>query len=284
MKILLLLTVCEQNLIRISNLIKIFKAQRTEMEKAGFEPLFVVGTPCGTIDFEGYKHIRVNVEEKYTNHYLKLFESFKQIMDMPFDYICKADDDTYLDFSRFDPAMIEGYDYAGRLIDNDPAAAITVVMNIFMLQKELNFFPPFFNEQFKFPTGDCYFLNKKAISYILSQEKVLELCNNRYVLEDKLNGYILSKSGLKSNNINVYDDFAKNNLMQITTNYFSIHPVSNIIYMKLLGKSVQEQQQIINENKIINLSSRFAYINTLEEKIKQAVMDFSNSKKSIGLG
>jgi hypothetical protein len=153
-----------------------------------------------------------------------------------------------------------------------------------MLQKELNFFPPFFNEQFKFPTGDCYFLNKKAISYILSQEKVLELCNNRYVLEDKLNGYILSKSGLKSNNINVYDDFAKNNLMQITTNYFSIHPVSNIIYMKLLGKSVQEQQQIINENKIINLSSRFAYINTLEEKIKQAVMDFSNSKKSIGLG
>ena len=72
--------------------------------------------------------------------------------------------------------------------------------------------------------------------------------------------------------------------MQITTNYFSIHPVSNIIYMKLLGKSVQEQQQIINENKIINLSSRFAYINTLEEKIKQAVMDFSNSKKSIGLG
>jgi len=284
MKILLLLTVCEQNLVRIKNLIKIFKAQYVEMEKAGFEPLFVVGTPCNTIDFEGFNHIKVDVEEKYTNHYLKLFESFKQIMNMPFDYICKADDDTYLDFSRFNPTMIQGYDYAGRLLDNDPTAAITVIMNIFMLQKELNFFPPFFKEQFKFPTGDCYFLSKKAISYILTQEKILESCENRYVLEDKLYGYILDKSSFKSNNINVYDDFAKNNLMQITTNYFSIHPVSNIIYTKLLGKTIKEQQQIINENKMINLSSRLAYINTLEEKIKQAVMDFSNSKKSIGLG
>lgn len=281
MKILLLYTVYKENLLRINNLIASLNLQKDQIKNYNFEPIFVVGTPHENLDFKGYRYIKLDIEDSLVNHPYKLFKVFEILENEEFDFICKPDHDTLITFKNFDKSILKGYDYVGSLCENDDDVNVSV--NINKIKKDINLFPTFFKEKFNFMAGNCYFLSKKALKYIITQKKFLEDCKKYFVFEDRLFGYLLKDKDIKLNNISHIDNFTIENALQVTKNFFSIHPVSNNIFLELTSQPIKTQKEILEKNKLFNLGRRLSYFKKLEINIRKVLIDFYNEKRSIGI-
>lgn len=282
LKKVLLITVWDKSLARINNIIQNLNNQQRLLSRHNFTPIFLISDPNNIVNFRGYRSINlINYDEKYTNLYKKIFQGLK-LIDIEYDYVCKVDDDTLLNFNSYSDDIVKDYDYIGRIMDTFTHQTINI--NLFMLVKTIQLHPDIYNKDFKFASGDCYFLSKKAVKYILDAEDFIYSLKYDRICEDQLFGYILSTKDIKYNNIILENKIITDNCLQITKNYFSIHPINEILFHKLIGKTAEQQLNIITQNNLLNLGLRKKYLEELENKIRQTVLDFVNSKKLTGLG
>lgn len=284
MKIVLVITVCNQNKKRIISQVNNLKWSLIP-EGIYIKPVFVFGRDGDTSDIP-FDTLVVEVNEEYNLLYRKLFEAYK-IIDKTIDYnfICKIDDDTKINMESFTKSLIEGEDYVGRMFEGNTEATITLRLDFYNINRTINLKPTFFSgTSFKYATGDCYFLSKKAVNHLLSSEDVLSKCGNARVEEDRLFGYILHDKGIKIKDINLTNKTIEENELQVTTDYFTIHPIGESVLPSLIGVKIKDQLPIINNSKLLNLTRRKAYMVELENQLRKVIDDFSNSKKSIGMG
>ena len=80
------------------------------------------------------------------------------------------------------------------------------------------------------------------------------------------------------------NEVIEENELQVTTDYFTIHPIGESVLPSLIGVKIKEQLPIINNSKLLNLTRRKAYMVELENQLRKVIDDFSNAKKSIGMG
>lgn len=226
----------------------------------------------------------VDVEEKYTNLHLKFLEGYKKISEkFEFDFILKIDDDTKINLEKFDRKWVEGNDYIGRFVNGNLSSKITLALDHFNLYKTIYLNPqPFQDTEFKFVTGECCFFSKKAIERIYKSD--FKLAESQGYVEDRMFGFLLKDDDIIKHDITLVNEFITENDLQVTTDYFTIHPINETLYPSLISLKTSEQLEIIKKNQSLNLLKRKIYLNALESDIKNAVMNFLNSKKTIGLG
>jgi len=284
MKIVLVITVCNQNRKRITSQVNNLKWSLIP-EGIEITPVFVFGKGGDTSDIP-FQTLVVDVNEEYNLLYRKLFEAYKIISKtFDYDFICKIDDDTKINTESFTKYLIENEDYVGRMFEGNTEATITLRLDFYNINRTINLKPTFFSgKSFIYATGDCYFLSKKAVNYILSSEEVLSKCGNARIEEDRLFGYMLSDKDVKIKDINMTNEVIEENELQVTTDYFTIHPIGESILSSLIGVKIKEQLPIINNGKLLNLTRRKAYMVELENQLRKVIDDFSNAKKSIGMG
>jgi hypothetical protein len=252
---------------------------------AGIEltPVFVFGQGGDTSNIP-FQTMVVDVEEKYTNLYLKFLEAYRRIdSEYEYDFIWKIDDDTKINTENFKREFIEGKDYVGRFIDGTQSSKIILSLDCFNLHKTIYFNPPEFEKiPYSFVTGECVFFSKKAIQRALKSDFK---CENEFGLqEDRMFGYMLKDDDIIKGDIKQIDDFAMENDLQVTTDYFTIHPINETLFPSLIGVKTKEQLQIIAGSQLLNLVRRKVYLKSLETQIKDVVTNFWNSKKTTGLG
>jgi len=286
MKIILLITVCKQYKSRIQNQIENLK-NISKVTGVEWQPVFLFAKDDKTLDINiPHDILTVDVEERYNVLYKKMFAAYKAIdAKYEYDFICKIDDDTKLNIENFNVEWIRGKDYVGGFHPGSARLNVTFDFDFYDIHKTVSLIPDFFNTvPFKFATGDLYFLSKKAVSCIISAEEIIEKCSGLRSYEDRLFGYILHNKGMVIDDIKLKNVDTVENRLQVTKNYFSIHPIHDALFPQLIGKKPEEQFEFICNNPTLNLLRRTAYIKELEKKILDAVNDFVNSPKSMGLG
>jgi len=289
MKVIILVTACDQHPKRIQNQINSFKNLNAP-EGVEFIPVFIFGTGLPPHDCSPFESLIVNVKEEYTSLYKKLFAGYKELYSRDFDFICKIDDDTKINVERFDKNLVEGTDYVGRIFNGggEWSAKITIDLDLLDIHHTIYNGADFVTTPFKFATGDCYFLSKKAVKYIIDQEEIIKTNEEKYdfkIREDGFFGYLLNNKDVIVKDINCITSLTTENKLQVTQNYFSIHPINEVLFSQLIGINADEQMKIIDNNKLLNLVKRKIYLNALESKIKQVIYEFLNDNtKTMGLG
>ena len=279
--IILLITVCNQNRQRIKNHVDNLYNQSLINNDIKFTPVFVFGKDGDTTGIP-FDTIITDVEEKYSNLKLKLLASYKTVSeDYDFDFLIKIDDDTKVNLGQFKKEWVVGKDYVGRFIDGNISSKIILELEMFNMYKTIILNPQKFIEtNYKFATGDCYILSKKAIQYINNHD-----CKYDNIFgEDRMFGFILKSDDIVKNDIKLTNEMTNKCNLQVTIDYFTIHPIHENVYQSLIDKAIDEQLSIIENKSLFNLSIRKMYLRELEDKIKNTVIDFMNSKKTIGLG
>ena len=286
MKIILLITVCNQNKQRIKNQINNLKYS-LNLSNIKFHPIFLFGSN-GDVTGIPYETMIVDVDEKYNFLFLKLNKAYKIINEKyDYDFICKIDDDTKINLELFKKEWIFGCDYIGRIFDDNLKSTITIDMDFCQIHKTIDLKPNIFNGvNFKYASGDCYFLSKKSVNFIQFSDIIVDniIKDGNRVNEDRMFGYILRDKNIIIKDINLINTEIKENDLQVTTDYFTIHPINEYLYPSLIGVKIKEQMFIINEKKPLNLITRKIYQKQLEDTIKKTIIDFVNSKKAIGMG
>jgi hypothetical protein len=285
MKTILLITVCNKNKQRIENFITLLNFYKNALIEHQITPIFVLGKN-ESFTYSNYNFINVDVEEKYTNLYKKIFLAFKKIFnDYDFEYICKVDDDTFLNLNMFNFNEICDADYIGRIIPNLNFPDIDINLNKFLIKSKINIYLSFLSKHtFQFATGDCYFLSRRSVKAILKNEHILNEYKDDLICEDQLFGYLLKNESLKVKDINETSVFIRHHCLQVTKQWFSIHPIHTNLYAQLINTPLIKQQELIEKNNIINYKSRLSYFLDLQKDIKKVVEDFFNKDKQIGLG
>jgi len=93
---ILLISVCNKYLKRIKNIVQMLDTQKSLLIHKNIVPIFLYGNTIIETEIP-YDTIKVDVEEKYTNLYKKLYLGYKHIYEhYNFEYIIKIDDDTFL--------------------------------------------------------------------------------------------------------------------------------------------------------------------------------------------
>jgi len=285
MKIILVIPCCNQNKQRIKNQIDNLKWSLAPSGWRPIEliPIFVFGRGGDTSNIP-FETMVVDVDEKYTNLHLKFLEAYKRINDKyDFDFILKIDDDTKINIEKFKKEWIEGKDYIGRFLYGNLPSKIILELDHFNIYKTIYINPRTFEEElFRFVTGECCFFSKKAINHIYKSD--FKLAESQGYAEDRLFGYLLRDDSIIKHDIKLVNDVITENNLQVTSDYFTIHPINESLYPYLIGLGEEEQMEIIKKNQCVNLLKRKIYLETLEYDIKEAVIKFLNSKKTIGLG
>jgi hypothetical protein len=280
MKVILLITACEQNKKRIEHQVQNLKS----FKQSKFTPVFVFGKTATSNITLNYPRIDIDVEERYTNLYKKLHEAYKFInVNYDFDYVCKIDDDTKVNLDRFNESLLDGKDYVGRFFSGKAGQKITIDLDTFDIKHVIQLNPNFLDENFEFATGDCYFLSKKAVKRI-AESSIEEFQSQRRVQEDRLFGYFLRGSDITRKDIKTINAKTTENKLQVTQDFFSIHPVSEHLFPSLVNQSAEDQLKTLDENKTINLMSRQSQLKDLTSRIMELICDFVDSKRTIGLG
>ena len=284
MKIILLITACDKYRSRTENQISNLKSSIIP-SNIDLKPIFVFGKGSNVSNIP-YETLVVNADEKYNCLYKKLFAAYKVINEKyDYDFICKVDDDTKLNLSVLNTKWLEGMDYVGRMFSGNSDFSITFDFEFYNIHKTVSLVPDFFKSvPFKFATGDAYFLSKKAMTHIINSEDIVNCVEDPRVCEDRLYGYILHDKGMVMNDIGLMNKEIEENMLQVTKDYFSIHPINVSLFPSLIGKTVEEQLSTIYNNQTINLLRRKAYIKDLENKLVDTINDFVNAPKSMGLG
>lgn len=292
MTIVLVITVCQQNQARILHQINNLNNAKTAgliPEEVNLIPLFVFGksaSPSGFNVKNPYETLVVDVPERYTMLHRKLFAAYEYVRkNYEFDFIWKIDDDTKVNFQALNPDSLKGKDYIGRMSNSWMDAKLRVDLDFCNLHKDITFKTTAFDGiNYKYATGDCYFLSPKAVDWILQQRHLLEKCDDGFTCEDRMVGYMLDEKDLVIEDIGLYNDFTIQNDLQVTNGYLTIHPISQFVFTSLIGFPVEDQIVRLEQSQSINLTKRKAYVQELENKLKQVVTDFLNSKRSIGMG
>lgn len=283
MKIVLVIPSCNQNRERTINQINNLKGSLIP-EGVEFIPIFLFGRGGNT---EGipYKTMVVDVEEKYSNIHFKYLEGYKRINEeYDFDFIFKIDDDTKINFEKFKKEWVEGKDYVGRFVYGNLPSKIILELDCFNLYKTIHLNPSSFETcMYKFVSGECCFFSKKAIEHIY-KSKFEQLDDIYGLIEDRMFGYMLQDDNIIKNDIKITNDFTTENDLQVTEDYFTIHPINELLYKLLIGLKVKEQLEVIKNNQSLNLLRRKTYLKVLEDNIRDTVMKFLDSKKTMGLG
>tara|TARA_R110000868_G_scaffold195048_3_gene440731 strand:+ start:15882 stop:16742 length:861 start_codon:yes stop_codon:yes gene_type:complete len=283
--IILLITVCNQNKKRIINQLFNLSTQHSK-EDMIFKPVFLFGAGGDTSNIP-YDTLVVDVKEQYTNLYLKLFKAYKIInKKYTYDYICKIDDDTKINLQNLDINLLENKDYIGRFFSGVTETSITLKIDFCNLYKVINLIPDALCQNYQYASGDCYFISKKAVEHILSKESIIQnLAHDvNEINEDSIFGKLLESPDIIKGDINLTNEFSTINELQLTQNYFTFHPINENLYTQLIDKTIDEQINIINNNKTLNLLKRKLDISELENNLKKVVFDFLNSKRTNGLG
>jgi hypothetical protein len=214
-----------------------------------------------------------------------MFLAFIEVLRLypDLDFICKIDDDTLINFDRFDHNMLQNMDYVGRMFSGKASMKITLDLDLFDIHNTFDMGQQFLNEEFTFATGNCYFLSKKALHFVVNS-KMMTFDNSLRIPEDKLFGYILKDKPVVLNDINYSNKVIEENRLQVTQNFFSIHPVHENLFNNLLNLKVEEQIDFLNNNKLLNFTKRMVYMKILENQLKNVIIEFIDSKKTIGLG
>jgi len=284
MKILLIITVCKNNRSRVFNQIENLNKHKFILNQLNITPIFLTNID-DDLELKEYEVVKANIEDKYTNLYKKIFFSFENLQNREFDYLCKIDDDTIFNFKNFKHNILEGYDYIGRVANNFTGSHITIKFNMFMIDNKIDFYPSeFFKKPFKFCSGDCYFLSKKAVNMLYNKKEFLQNLKDDIVCEDQLVGYLLDGEDIKVNNIIESSKTIQDNSLQVTRDFLTIHPINERIFKNLILLDKEEQIKIIENSKFSNYNLRLAYLTKLQSKIKQEVINFYNENKLIGLG
>lgn len=283
MRIALMITVCEQNLDRIHNQIKNLQKHKQFLKDFNIDPYFVLGKTKFAFE-SSYKTLYVDVEEKYTNLYLKILEGFKKLYAEGYDYVIKIDDDTIFNIDQFSLDILSA-DYIGRFHSEYSENSIDIKLPMFNIETQIKFFPSIFQEQFKFATGDFYILSRRAILVLLQKiDSFKEKLKEEYVCEDQLVGFLLKPSVCTQKDIKLETNDAYFNVLQITKNCLSLHPIHTSLFDLLLNTPATKQLDTLLESGKISYFYRKSLIKKLESNLKQVLFDFVNSKKSMGLG
>lgn len=285
MKIIVLVTVCERYKDRIVNLINNFNHFKKDLKDKNIEPLFVYGNHPLSLNIP-YPSIQVDVEEKYTTLYQKIFKALKYIdKKLNYDYIIKIDDDTLVNFNLLEESLFKG-DYIGRMHSNFSINTIDINLPMFNIKHTMDLYPSrVFKKEFCFATGDFYILSKKAIKHILNKEDKLDtFVESDYVCEDQMFGYFLQDTDVVRKNISLMTEDIEKNILQITSNITSLHPVNSVLFQSLIGLNPSDQLNKLLEAKRTNLWYRKTLIQGLETELKEVLLKFANSSKKMGMG
>jgi len=285
MRSLLLITVCETNADRIVNQINHIQQNIECIIEKNITPVLVCGTPGISIPSPDCCDVWVlDAEERYTNLYKKIFMMLQKASTLDYDYIIKIDDDTLFNFTEYNTEMLDG-DYIGRMHESYSQNKIDITLPMYNIKKTIQLYPSIFNSEFSFATGDCYILSKKAVDIICAKSSVLNTCKeSEYICEDQLIGYILKDESLIRKDITLQNEDIETNVLQITEKYMSIHPVHTALFSELSLLKPKQQAQKLIDSKRINFLYRKSLLNKLENDIKKLLLDFANSKKTMGLG
>lgn len=232
-----------------------------------------------------YNTLVIDVEDEYLNRSLKtkalLIDAYKKIK---FDFLIKIDDDTILNYDLINKLEFNA-DYTGRFQKCDMDSFVQMQLFKFNIFEKIEMFSKIFDNPFNFATGDCYILSKKTVEEInafnlpdLTKEDLI------FLNEDQMVGYILCDKNISTSNIIYNDNSTFKNELQTTKNGFSIHPVSDSLFLNLIKKPFAEQLKIIENNSLKNLTSRKMYTKMLRDSLLNTIVDFLNKTKTIGLG
>lgn len=285
LKIIVLATVCERYKDRILNLIKNFDFFQKDLQTKNITPLFVYGKQNLSIDIP-YPTIQVDVEEKYTTLYQKIYKGLKHIhQKLDYDYVIKIDDDTLVNFNLLDKPLFEA-DYTGRMHGNFSINTIDINLPMYNIRHTIDLYPSkVFKTEFSFATGDFYILSKKAVNLILEKEaKLSSFLESDYICEDQMIGYFLKDGDLNRKNISLMTEEIEKNILQITSNLVSLHPVNSVLFQSLIGLDPQHQLFKLLEAKRTNLWYRKTLVQSLESELKEVLLRFANSPKKMGMG
>lgn len=285
MRSLLLITVCEANADRINNQIAHIERNLQYIFERNITPVFVCGSTGISTTVPEYCEVwTLDVEERYTNLYKKIFTMFCKASELDFNYCIKIDDDTLFNFKEFNSIDLNG-DYIGRMHESYSQNKIDINLPMYNIKKTIQLYPSIFNDIFSFATGDCYILSKKAVDIICTKTSVLDTCKeSEYICEDQLIGYVLKDEMIERKDITLQSADIESNVLQVTRNYMSVHPVHTALFNEIsLLTPVQQVQKLI-DSKRINFLYRKSLLNKLETDIKNLLLDFANYKKTMGLG
>jgi hypothetical protein len=245
--------------------------------------MFSIGRQGISLDIP-FDTICVDVEDQYTNLHEKILESFKHIHhNVEYDFLIKIDDDTLFNVGLFDQNVLSA-DYTGRLVPRFVENFIQMpALGIF---QKLKLYPESYaNKSFSFMPGDFYILSKRAVDCVLANIKELdEFDKNEFVAEDQLVGFLLRNSDVTINDIGLENDTTKNNFLQVTQNWMSIHPIMTHQFKHLSNMPINEQIHTIQKT---SGKTSFLYrkmiAHELQQKLTDVLKEFLNSKKSSGM-
>jgi len=183
--------------------------------------------------------------ESYEQLPLKSFHLFKESLNYEYDYILKADDDTFLNIDLLNGDILK-FDYIGKF--NNPSNA----PNLHYYKCNDNFKVPKKAAKYKYAEGGMYILSRKAVQKIVElPEKTFINTPENYKGEDVLVGDILH--GDDFTKLDIKDvELSKKLNMDITKNGLSLHPVHSIIMPKIYNLSFDEQIKKLLENPVLN--------------------------------
>ena len=294
MKILLAITVCEQNKERIVNQLALLSKHAEYLKLYNITPLFVYGNTDISVSIEPHSKIKLDVEERYTNLYKKIFCMFEKCLDFNFDYLIKIDDDTLFNINLFDPSALTA-DYIGRFMPSFTENAVHIFLPTLNIYSALKFYPKIFKEPFKFATGDLYILSRRVVEFLAQKkDEIFSKCREQeYVCEDQLVGFCI-KDIPEFTSLDItytpesYPDDREETyrIFQITKNLMSFHPIYTEDFLSLMneGPEVQEYQLINDEKKNASILYRTALQEKLRKQVEKYVLEFINHKKIMGMG
>lgn len=284
MKIILLITVCKQNLPRIQNQLLCLDKHKELIKNYNIRPVFA--TADADLTVEGYDTIYLEgLEEKYTNLARKIVYSLKHVNEnYEFDSLIKIDDDTLFNVDRLNLDIFK-HDYVGRFYDHFTQNEIRINLPAYNLYETIKLYPSAYSDcKFSFASGDFYVLSKKAVNEVVNNIDVLEAFykENVRISEDQFVGYCLRSSEITKLDYKHETNRTRQHVLQITTNITSVHPIINTMFASLLDKTPEQQVSSLLVSP--SLSYRNILLEKLKLNIKNVIFDFVNSKKLSGMG
>lgn len=284
MKIALLITVCSLNQERITNQVKNLEKNKQWLEQYNIVPYFVSANPTPVIPSE-YKVIELPYNDEYFYLAKKTVLSIEHILEhTDCDYILKIDDDTIFNVDRFDLDYLQ-YDYVGGM-DSVKKSRIIIDLPPCRIYDELKLYPSLYSSaEFTFAHGDFYGLSRRAAEHVVSHKHLLDdmYTENVRVSEDQFVGYCMYLGNFTS--LNIKSDVMDHNLkaLQITKNYMSLHPIHNSMFLPFLEKTPEEQITALEKSTVSLIYREFKLLE-LKKELHNVILEFMNSKKSMGMG
>lgn len=289
MKILLAITVCEQHKERIVNQLANLQKHSESLKLYNICPLFVYGDQPISVDVSPYDSLQLDVEERYTNLYKKVFGLFEKSLARDFDYLIKIDDDTLFNINLLGSLELTA-DYIGRFLPKFTENAIHIHIPMFNVYSAIQFYPKIFTDQFKFATGDLYILSRRVVEFLANIKESLfnSLTEQEYICEDQLVGYCLKDQTqeFKCEDITFSLEEPHYQIFQFTKHLMSLHPIHNEDYLCLVERDPENQlRYLLNTNTKDSANFyRKGLLLKLKNDLEKVIFDFVNHKKMMGMG